>query len=81
VHRQSKVGVVVHADAGKFAERNEAKHDRAHIGMNSVMSAPKVYMGEEEVWAVTSVVVARKYIKARKLAGKTPILRVLMLVS
>lgn len=81
MHKQSKVGDVVHADAGKFAERNEAKHDCAHNGINSVMSSPKLYVGEEEVWAVTNAAVARKYIKARKLAVEMPILRVLLLVS
>lgn len=81
MHKQSKVGDVVHADTGKFAARNEAKHDCAHIGTNSVMSSPKLYMDEEEVWAVTRLVVARIYIKARKLAGKTLILRALLHVS
>lgn len=71
----------MHADTGKFAERNEAKHDCAHEGMNSVISSPSLYIGEEEVWAVTWSVVARIYIKARKLAGKMPILRALLRVS
>lgn len=82
MHKQSKVGDVVHTDCGKFAERNEAKHDRAHAGTNSVISSPKWYMDDEVVVrAVTRFVVARRYIKARKLAGKMPILRVLIRVS
>lgn len=37
-------------------------------------------MDEEVVWPVTRFAIVRKYIKARKLAGEKPILRVLLCV-
>lgn len=73
VHKQSKVGDVEHADWGKFASRKEIKHDCAHGGINFVISFSKKYVVEEEDWAIACFVVKRVYIRARKLAGKTPI--------
>ena len=77
VHKQSNVGDVEHVDTGKFAARKKTKHDCAHTGITSVISDPKVYIDEERGLAITWFVVARTYIKARNLAGKTPILRIL----
>jgi hypothetical protein len=77
VHKQSKLGVVPQVDLGKSASRKEMKHDRAHDGMNIVMSFPKVYVPDEDDWAIAGFVRDSVYIKASKLAGKMPILRML----
>lgn len=76
-HKQSKVGLVPQIDLGKSASRKEMKHDCAHDGINIVTSFPKVYANDEEDWAIAGFVRDSVYIKASKLAGKMPILRML----
>lgn len=73
-HKQSKVGDTEHIDLGKLSSTKTVKHHCAQRGMNFAISYSKVYPGEED-WAIAWFAIERVYIKASKLAGKTPILR------